>query len=292
MPLPLLLIPMAAAAATSATATVAATASSPLLISGAVGGGVALGGLLTKLWSYFKSKVSTPEEHHDSLVAQHRLTEERILAAQEKAASTYGEIKVVVDTVKATSLLTTTSIDHVRESAETISATSTTIRQVALDIGAASATFSEAIPALHVVTDKLHDDVVNTTSKIAVLSNLLRERESAISAASSDASILRLTMDEQAALLVRLEVDMKALVSVAEAQKRLLEEKDNKIDVVKAKYLLFKSEVTVLRAETVRLKGETEHALDNCRFFKQIAEKAIAPKGVAVVVSSTAAAPY
>lgn len=274
MPLPLLLIPVVAAAATTT-----ATATSPLLIGGVGIGGVALGGLFAKVWTYFKSKPKNPESYHDSLVTQHRLTEDRIINAQEQAKAVYGEIQIVVADAKASTLLTTASIAEVRESSGAIRETSTSLCQAMKELDVSVATFSASIPALQAITSELHDDAISTTTKMEELSILLGEKEGAISAAKKDISMLLHRVTEQTTTLTQLESDVQGLAMRAKAQEILLVEKDNKLQQEREKRSLLKAETVVLRTDVVRLKEEAAHALRNCQFFKQVAEQAMTEQG-------------
>ncbi len=270
MPVPLILLaspllPMVGGPALSSISAAVAT----VIGFSAGAGGVAVGVTTTSWWStWFSMSSPLSQEHQDLLVAQNRLTEERINNASAKVEQLTREAIALKEEIKEVTT-TTVSAERLHELSERITETNERLAAAMETAKKASASLSESLPELKELSDASHLKAIKAATMLGELNEYLRIRVDVFIQTANDIETLQHTLNEQTGTILQLGETVQSLTVENNAQRETIKKQDDEI-------------AKLIRVSTI-LKNQ-------CGFFKerfrlepaQPALQVVAPSGPAL----------
>lgn len=231
-----------------------------------IGGGVLAGaGLTGGLWYYVSSNdKKLLQEHLDSLNAQHEITINRIMLANntlDLLCQNVARLKSEINLATGTHAL---SIEQLQEITEQLSDTSQLYQRTIGSVAHSSLNLDKSVIELKAVTEQIQNMNLHSKSKLATFHENLNKKEKEFAQAALEIQSLNRIVGEQAQTIDKLTNAVETLTNANKEQERTIEEKQKAIDQIKSKSLKL---------------------VDQFRFFKQAIDQKAKPP--AAIVSQT-----
>lgn len=242
MPLPFIIaapIVYGAAAGSTSTATTL----------GVGAGGAAVGAAAYWAWGFF-SKEDTPptQAQQDSLLAQHRMTEERINGAHQAVELLAQEAEALKQEVRLAASSTTVSIDQIHQLSERISETNQRLISAVERAREAGSMLSDSLLVLRETSERSH---LKGAAALTMLDELNQH--------------LMLKID----MLIQITANIRSLQTVIDAQSKDIIELGKEVQTLKEENEAKDKIIDITTKELVETKALLVSRNEKCRFFKE-----------------------